>query len=122
MGHEEGVAVKRVRIKERSGITLIDVLTVDPGNQDQLVKILAEATETTLRHMPGYISSVIHKSVDGRKVTSYEQWERLEDFEAMFQRPEVRQWGRPVGEIARADASLYTVEYVDSNVRTKATG
>src|SRR2546428_13707201 len=106
MGHEEGVAVKRVRIKERSGITLIDVLTVDPGNQDQLVKILAEATETTLRHMPGYISSVIHKSVDGRKVTSYEQWERLEDFEAKFQRPEVRQRGRPAGEIARADESL----------------
>src|SRR2546425_11982216 len=107
MGHEEGVAVKRVRIKERSGITLIDVLTVDPGNQDQLVKILAEATETTLRHMPGYFSSVIHKSVEGRKVTSYEQWERLEDFEAMFQRPEVRQWVDRVGEIARADASLY---------------
>src|SRR2546427_12527397 len=122
MGHEEGVAVKRVRIKERSGITLIDVLTVDPGNQDQLVKILAEATETTLRHMPGYISSVIHKSVDGRKVTSYEQWERLEDFEAMFQRPEGRQWGRPVGGVARADASLYTGGYVDNNVRTKATG
>ncbi len=68
MRHEEGSAVKTVTIKERSGITLIDVLTVDPGDQDQLVKILAEATETTLRHMPGYISSVIHKSVDGRKV------------------------------------------------------
>jgi len=122
MRHEEGSAVKTVTIKERSGITLIDVLTVDPGDQDQLVKILAEAAETTLRHMPGYISSVIHKSVDGRKVTSYEQWERLEDFEAMFQHPEVRQWVDRVGEIARAEASLYTVEYVDSNARTKATG
>ncbi len=114
--------MKTATIRERSGITLVDVLAVEPRNQDRLVRILMEATETTLRYMPGYISSIIHKSVDGKKVTSYEQWEKLEDFQAMFQRPEVRQWVDRVGEIAKADAALYTVEYVDSKVRTRPAG
>jgi hypothetical protein len=40
----------------RAPIVLINVFTVDPAKQGELVKLLAQATETSVRHAPGFIS------------------------------------------------------------------
>jgi quinol monooxygenase YgiN len=50
-------------------VTFINVFTVDPSNQRQLVELLARATETSVRHAPGFISASLHRSLDGTKVT-----------------------------------------------------
>ena len=109
-------------IKERSGITLIDVLDVDPKNQDELIRILTEATDKILKHLPGFISSNIHKSIDGRRVTSYEQWDNKQHIDAMYKNPEVEKYIHQAIGIAKAECpyteALYTVEYVEGNNRT----
>jgi quinol monooxygenase YgiN len=64
-------------------ITLINVFTVDPGRQQELVELLTRATELSVRHAPGFLSARLHRSFDGTKVTMYAQWRSEEDYLAM---------------------------------------
>jgi len=73
--------------KENEVVTLINVFTVKPENQQRLVDLLIEATKTTMRHLPGFVSANIHKCFDGTKVVNYAQWRSVEDFEAIKQNP-----------------------------------
>ncbi|MDQ2974447.1 MAG: antibiotic biosynthesis monooxygenase [Acidobacteriota bacterium] len=76
--------------KENEVVTPINVFTVRPENQQQLVDLLIEATKKTMRHLPGFVSANIHKSFDGTKVVNYAQWRSVEDFLAIKQNPEAR--------------------------------
>jgi len=67
--------------------TLINVFTVEPANQERLLDLLARATETSVRHAPGFISASLHRGLDGIKVTMYAQWRSVEDYEAMRRNP-----------------------------------
>jgi quinol monooxygenase YgiN len=69
-------------------VTLVNVFVVEPAKQQQLVDVLVEATETTMRHLPGFISANIHKSLDGTRVVNYAQWRSADDFQAMLKNPE----------------------------------
>ncbi|MCX6045155.1 MAG: antibiotic biosynthesis monooxygenase [Chloroflexi bacterium] len=93
--------------------TLINVFTVAPENQQKLVDILIEATENVMRHLPGFVSANIHKSFDGTRVTNYAQWRSPEDFDAMFNDPEVTVHMNKVREIATNDGRLYEVVHID---------
>lgn len=57
--------------KDNRYVTLINVFTVEPDRQQQLVDLLIHATETAMRHLPGFISANIHRGLDGRKVVNY---------------------------------------------------
>ena len=89
--------------------TLINVFTVAPENQQKLVDLLIEATEKTMRHVPGFVSANIHKSLDGKRVANYAQWRSAEDFETMMKNPEALVHMKPIQEIAEFDAHLYEV-------------
>jgi quinol monooxygenase YgiN len=73
--------------KDSKLVTFINVFTVDPGDQQRLVDLLAKVTETSVRHAHGFVSSTLHRSLDGRKVTMYAQWRTKEDYEQMRQDP-----------------------------------
>lgn len=95
--------------KDNHVVTLINVFTVEPGNQQRLVKLLVEATEKTMKNLPGFVSATIHKSADGVRVANYAQWRRREDFEAMLNNPEATAHMKPIMEMATFDAHLYEV-------------
>jgi hypothetical protein len=40
-----------------SVVTLINVFTVEPTNQQRLVELLSEATEASVRQAPGFVSA-----------------------------------------------------------------
>jgi quinol monooxygenase YgiN len=69
--------------KERKVITIINVFTVDLAKQQQLVDLLIQATESSIRHTSGFISASLHRSLDGAKVAMYAQWRSVEDYQAM---------------------------------------
>lgn len=48
-----------------------------------LVEMLGQATDKSIRHVPGFISANLHVSMDGTKVVNYAQWRSREDFEAL---------------------------------------
>ena len=68
-------------------ISLINVFTVDPANQRRLVELLTHATDEFVCRAPGFVSSTLHRSLDGRKVTMYAQWRSIEDYESMRRDP-----------------------------------
>ncbi|WDO04740.1 antibiotic biosynthesis monooxygenase [Streptomyces murinus] len=70
--------------------TLINVFTVAPDRQDELIALLARATEETMKHQPGFICANFHASEDGERVINYAQWESEDHYRAMLANPEAR--------------------------------
>src|SRR5258708_36059881 len=68
-------------------VTLINVFTVDPSNQQRVVDLLTRATEDFVRHAPGFVSASLHRATDGTKVTMYAQWRSVDHYEAMRRNP-----------------------------------
>jgi len=99
---------------ERDVVTLVNVFTVAPEDQQRLVDLLVEATETTMNRLPGFVSANIHRSLDWTRVVNYAQWRTREDFEAMLKNPEVAPHMREIAELAEGfEPHLYEVSFVD---------
>ena len=95
--------------KDNKLVTLINVFTVEPDKQQQLVDLLIHATDVAMRHVPGFISANIHHSLDGTKVVNYAQWRSTEDFQAMMKNPAAKPHMEQVAAIAKFEPSLYEV-------------
>jgi quinol monooxygenase YgiN len=68
-------------------VVLINVFTVEPVNQQRLVDLLIRATDGFTNRAPGFLSSILYRSVDGTKVTMYSHWRSADDYQAMRQNP-----------------------------------
>ncbi|WP_316805366.1 antibiotic biosynthesis monooxygenase family protein [Pedobacter nototheniae] len=95
--------------KEHKFLTLINVFTVDPINQQKLVDLLILATENSVRKVVGFISSSLHRSIDGRKVTMYAQWKSLEDYQNMRDNSAASPYFDEALKIAKFDPGMYEV-------------
>ena len=73
--------------KDLKLITFINVFKVEPHHQRRLVELLEKVTDTSVRHARGFVSSALHRSFDGTKVTMYAQWRSMEEYEAMRLNP-----------------------------------
>jgi len=100
--------------KGRKLMTLVNVFNVSPDKQTELADLLVRATEETMRHLPGFISASIHRSVDGTRVINYAQWRSQADFAAIRDNPKAR----PHMQAAAALASFEPIicEVVDSMI------
>jgi len=93
-------------------VTLINVFTVEPANQRELLELLTHATETSVRGVPGFVSAALHRSVDGTKVTMYAQWASLahyQHYRALLADPVASPYVPKVLAIARFDPGMYEV-------------
>ena len=90
-------------------VTLINVFSVQPANQKRLLELLALATESSVRHAPGFISASVHRGLDGTKVTMYAQWRSLGDYEAMKGNPGQARYLEAALTIATFEPSAYEV-------------
>ena len=95
--------------KENNLLTLINVFTVEPANQQRLVDLLILATNTSVRMITGFISSSLHQSLDGTKVTMYAQWRSLEDYQNMRNNPFASPYLTQALEIAKFESGMYQV-------------
>jgi heme-degrading monooxygenase HmoA len=99
---------------ERDVVTLINVFTVAPADQQRLLDLLVETTVSVMNRLPGFVSANLHRSIDGTKVTNYPRWRSREDFEAMRQNREAMAHMRKAGQIAeKIKPYLYEVSFVD---------
>jgi heme-degrading monooxygenase HmoA len=100
--------------RDNDVVTLINVFTVAPEDQERLVDVLVDATRVVMRRQPGFVSASIHKSFDGTRVTNYAQWRSLEAFEAMLRNQEAAEHMGEAARIAeRFEPHLYEVSFVD---------
>ena len=95
--------------KERKIITLINVFTVAPSKQQELITLLTRATDSSVRDVPGFISASLHRGLDGTKVTMYAQWRSVEDYQAMRQNAADVPYLQQALAIATFDPGMYDV-------------
>ena len=90
-------------------MTVINVFTVAPAEQGRLVELLTQATDSSVRRVPGFVSAALHRSLDGTKVTMYAQWATPEDYDRMRARPDASPFLAEALTIARFDPGFYEV-------------
>jgi quinol monooxygenase YgiN len=74
---------------EAGHVTIINIYIVEPERADELVKFLIEATHSTLRHVPGFLSANLHVALDRTQVVNYAQWESRDALAAVRNNPQV---------------------------------
>ena len=93
-------------------VTLINVFTVPPQRQQELIDLLVRATDDVMRHRTGFVSANIHRGLDGTKVANYAQWRTRADFEAMLEDPRCQEHMAAAAAIAGFEPVLYEVASV----------
>jgi quinol monooxygenase YgiN len=93
-------------------ITMVNVFTVESEKQQVFLDALRFELDTVMRQQPGFVSSSIHRSLDGVRVLNYTQWVSQEAFEASHRNAEylaLREANKDL--FTSADQHLYTVEF-----------
>ena len=89
-------------------ITFINVFTVEPSRQQELLDLLDRATQI-VRLEPGFISSSLHRGVDGNKVIMYAQWRSVEAYRAMRENPAPLSYFKQAVAFAEFETAMYEV-------------
>jgi heme-degrading monooxygenase HmoA len=76
---------------ESDQVTLVNVFTVDPKRQTELVDALGRASSAVFATLPGFISANLHASLDGTRVVNYAQWASEEQYKEAMQRADVHE-------------------------------
>jgi len=95
--------------KDNHYITMINVFNVDPSKQERLIEILTEVTNHAIRFKDGFISSALHRSLDGKKVTMYAQWKSLDHYNKMREDKQAEEVFKQALAIAEFDGGMYEV-------------
>jgi heme-degrading monooxygenase HmoA len=104
---------KDTPIQENTDVTtIINYFTVKPETQQKMIDAWIKFVESYVKHVPGFISANLHKSIDGTRVFNYAQWKRKEDVEGMLSSPEAKQAMDAIHQIAEPDWNLYDVPYI----------
>ncbi len=90
-------------------IVFINIFHVEPADQQRLVDILTEVTEDIVSKATGFVSSTLHRGIDGSKVIMYARWNSFADYEAMRRDPAPRPFLAAALSIARLDTGAYEV-------------
>jgi len=62
-------------IDAESGVlTMVNVITPQPGKQEETIAALQSGMDEEMSAQPGFISSTIHRSLDSEHVVVYAQW------------------------------------------------
>jgi heme-degrading monooxygenase HmoA len=96
--------------------TMINVFDVEPEKQEQLIDIWREEGRK-FEAWPGFVSAALHRSLDGKRVINYAQWQRAEDWQALA-RQGAQLFARFKG-VGTSDPHLYEVVYL-STAKTTA--
>lgn len=90
-------------------ITQITVIDAEPGKQAQALALMTERARFMARQ-PGFVSISLHRSIDGRRIVNYIQWQSREQLRAAHHSPEFRKEWRHFDELTNEiDPHLYEV-------------
>ena len=97
-------------------VTQITIVESEPGKQADALSLMAERARFMARQ-PGFISISLHRSLDGRRIVNYIQWQSRDLLQSAHKSPEFRkEWGHFDQLTDAIDPHLYEVVHVmDSN-------
>jgi heme-degrading monooxygenase HmoA len=93
-------------------VTQITVIEPEPGKQAEALSLMTERARFMARQ-PGFISVSLHRSLDGRRIVNYIQWQSRDLLRSAHQSPEFRkEWGQFDQLMDEIDPHLYEVAHV----------
>jgi heme-degrading monooxygenase HmoA len=93
-------------------VTQITVVETEPEKQPVALSVMTERARFMARQ-PGFISISMHRSLDGRRMVNYIQWQSREQLQAAHRSPEFRKEWRHFDELTdEIDPHLYEVVHV----------
>jgi len=96
-----------------SGQTVITTFEMTPGTCEDVLDALREAYAEVVRNQPGFIAGAIHVNDARTRISTYSQWSRREDFQAMLRTPEMRRRSRAIAALcSRFEPVMYEVAAV----------
>jgi len=96
-------------------VTQITIVDSEPDKQAEALSVMTERARFMARQ-PGLISISLHRSLDGRRIVNYVQWQSRDLLRSAHQAPEFRkEWGRFDQLTDEIDPNLYeVVEVIES--------
>src|SRR5450759_562607 len=93
-------------------VTQITVNEPEPGKQAEALSLMTERDRYMARQ-PGFISVSVHRSLDGRRIVNYIQWQSRDLLQSAHKSPEFRkEWGHFDQLNDEIDAHMYEVAHV----------
>ena len=93
-------------------VTQITVIEAEPGKQQEALSLMAERARFMARQ-PGFVSISLHRSLDGRRIVNYVQWQSRELLQSAHKSPDFRKAWRKFDDLTdQIDPHLYEVTAV----------
>lgn len=90
-------------------VTQITMIEAEPEKQAEALSLMRERARF-MQRQPGFISVSLHRSLDGRRIVNYIQWESRDLLRAAHQSPEFRKAWSQFGNLTDdIDPHLYEV-------------
>src|SRR5881392_2876941 len=98
--------------KDDQTVTQITFIEVEPEKQPEALSLMTERAHF-MAQQPGFISVSLHRSLDGRRIVNYIQWQNRDLLQSAHRSPEFRkEWGQFDRLTEEIDPHLYEVAYV----------
>ncbi|MDH2346014.1 antibiotic biosynthesis monooxygenase [Bradyrhizobium sp. SSUT77] len=96
-------------------VTQITIVEAEPAKQKEALSLMADRARFMARQ-PGFVSISLHRSLDGRRIVNYIQWQNREQLHSAHQSPGFRkEWGKFDNLTDQIDPHLYElVEVLDA--------
>jgi antibiotic biosynthesis monooxygenase (ABM) superfamily enzyme len=94
-------------------VTQINVFTVEPERQQELIDLLSEAA-VFASSLPGWISASVHRSLDGTRVVNYAQSKDFESAQNIINALRAAGWLDRNKALGEAHPGLYEVVFTRS--------
>src|SRR4051812_33894910 len=99
---------------DKQPVIQITVVESEPEKQGDALSLMTERARFMARQ-PGFISISVHRSLDGRRIVNYIQWQSRDLLEAAHKSPEFRkEWSRFDKLTDDIDPHLYEVVHFES--------
>ena len=93
-------------------VTQITVVESEPEKQAEALSLMTERARFMAKR-PGFISISVHRSLDGRRIVNYVQWQDRDLLQAAHRSPEFRKEWKQFDRLAdEIDPHLYEVAQV----------
>ena len=96
-------------------VTQITIVEAEPGKQSEVLSLMTERARFMSRQ-PGFVSISLHRSLDGRRIVNYIQWQSREQLQSAHKLPDFRkEWNRFDRMADEIDPHLYEVVQIMDN-------
>jgi len=100
-------------------VTQITVIEAEPEKQAEALSVMKQRAKF-MAEQPGFISISLHRSLDGRRIINYIQWQSRELLQRAHRSPEFRkEWTHFDKVTDDIDPHLYEVAHVEDGEKAK---